>query len=92
MDYIWDENKNVQNRAKHGIGFEQAVFALKDPFRRVAYDFDHSNETEDRWKVIGNAGGAILFVVETEIDDNAVRIITARFANSREKDVYYGNC
>ncbi|GHV46515.1 hypothetical protein AGMMS49546_34660 [Spirochaetia bacterium] len=91
MQYIWDENKNIQNKAKHGVSFEQAVYALKDPFRRIAYDREHSDENEDRWKVIGNVGGVMLFVVETEVDDNTIRIITARFANSREKVDYYGN-
>jgi uncharacterized DUF497 family protein len=90
--YEWDENKNIQNKAKHGVSFEQAVFALKDPRRRLAYDFDHSDETEDRWKVIGAAGGVVLFVVETERGDDTIRIITARFANSREKAEYYENC
>ncbi|GHV05037.1 hypothetical protein FACS189485_11400 [Spirochaetia bacterium] len=91
MQYIWDENKNIQNKAKHGVSFEQAVYALKDPFRRIMYDGDHSDENEDRWKVIGNAGGVMLFVVETEVDDDTTRIITARFANSKEKADYYEN-
>jgi uncharacterized DUF497 family protein len=91
MHYIWDESKNILNKVKHGVSFEQAVYALKDPFRRIAYDQDHSDVYEDRWKVIGNAGGVMLFVVESEVDDDTVRIITARFANSREKADYYGN-
>jgi uncharacterized DUF497 family protein len=89
--YEWDENKDTQNRAKHGVSFEQAVFALKDPLRRLAYDFDHSDDTEDRWKVIGAAGGAVLFVVQTERGDDTTRIITARLANSRERAEYYEN-
>jgi uncharacterized DUF497 family protein len=91
MYYEWDENKNFQNKRKHGVGFEQAVFALKDPVRVVGYDFDHSDEGEDRWQVIGDAGGVVLFVVETESDENTIRIISARYANARERAKYYGN-
>jgi uncharacterized DUF497 family protein len=71
------------------VSFEQAVFALKDPFRHIAYDSSHSDDTEDRWQVIGKAGGVVLFVVETEQDDDVIRIISARLANSRERKEYY---
>jgi uncharacterized DUF497 family protein len=89
--YEWDKRKNIQNKAKHGVSFEQAVFALKDPFRRMTYDFDHSSGDEDRWKVIGDAGGVILFVIETELSADALRIISARLANSKERREYNEN-
>jgi uncharacterized DUF497 family protein len=88
---VWDKRKNIQNKAKHGVSFEQAVFALKDPFRRMTYDFDHSFSEEDRWKVIGDAGGVILFVIETELGVDAIRIISARLANSKERREYHEN-
>ncbi len=43
------------------------------------------------WQIIGNAGGAILFVVETELRDEIIRIISARAATKAEKEAYYGN-
>jgi uncharacterized DUF497 family protein len=91
MYYEWDENKNRRNKALHGVSFEQAVFALKDPFRLVAYDFSHSDDTEDRWQVIGSVREVVLFVVETERGDDTARIISARFANSNERMKYYEN-
>jgi uncharacterized DUF497 family protein len=89
--YEWDKRKNIQNKAKHGVSFEQAVFALKDPFRCMAYDFDHSFGDENRWKVIGDAGGVVLFVIETELGADVLRIISARLANSKERREYHEN-
>lgn len=91
MRIIWDEAKNESNKIKHGVSFETAALVFTDDFRIELYDAAHSTTGEDRWQIIGNAGGAILFVVETELTDDIIRIISARPATSAEKEVYYGN-
>ena len=91
MRITWDENKNEINKAKHGVSFETASLVFVDEFRIELYDAEHSTTEEDRWQIIENAGGAILFVVETELTDDVIRIISARPATSAEKEAYYGN-
>lgn len=91
MRVIWDENKNEINKAKHGVSFETASLVFVDEFRIELYDAEHSKEGEDRWQIIGNADGAILFVVETELTGEIIRIISARAATKAEKEAYYGN-
>jgi uncharacterized DUF497 family protein len=91
MNYEWDPAKNLENIRKHKVSFEQAVPATEDPQRLFLYDETHS-QIEDRYIVIGNAEGRILFINEVEIDEGTIRIISARRAKKKEMEAYYGNC
>ncbi|GHV61535.1 hypothetical protein AGMMS49587_05950 [Spirochaetia bacterium] len=90
MNFTWDKRKNKANIKKHKVSFEQAVLVFNDEMLWDQYDTRHS-ANEDRHILIGNAGGHILFVVATEIDQDTTRIISARYAKKREKEEYYGN-
>ena len=89
--FIWDEKKNIANLKKHGVDFDDAVRAWYDPDRIDFFDEKHSTDSEIRWKFIGSSSGTILFVVETEPDEETVRIISARRALKHEQEVYFGN-
>jgi uncharacterized DUF497 family protein len=91
MNYEWDPAKNLENIRKHKVNFEQAVPAIEDPYRLFLYDEAHS-QNEDRYIVIGNAEGRVLFVSEVEIDEDTTRIISARRAKNKEMEAYYGHC
>ena len=86
----WDEEKNAINEKKHGIGFEEAGLVFGDEARIEYYDELHSID-EDRYITIGKVAD-VLFVVFTERPEhNAIRLISARKANARERGLYYGN-
>jgi uncharacterized DUF497 family protein len=89
--FIWDENKNIANLKKHGVDFNDAVRAYYDPDRIDFFDEEHSTQEETRWIFFGAVVGVVLFVVETEPDEETVRIISARPALKREQEVYYAN-
>jgi len=89
MYFTWDENKNRINVKKHGISFEQACKVFNDARKLEKFDAVHS-ALEDRNIIIGQAEANVLFVVNTEVDDEVVRIISARKANKKEREVYYG--
>jgi uncharacterized DUF497 family protein len=91
MNYEWDIAKNLENIKKHKVSFEQAIPAIEDPHRLFFYDETHS-QNEDRYIVIGYAEGFVLFINEVEINEETIRIISARMANKKEKEAYYGNC
>ena len=76
MEFEWDENKNEINKVKHGISFETAALVFQDENRVEIFDRFHSSLEEERYLLIGKVKG---------------RIISARPANSIEKDIYYGN-
>ena len=88
MYFIWDESKNRINVKKHGVSFEQACKVFNDARKLEKFDTVHST-LEDRSIIIGQAEANLLFVVNTEIDNETVRIISARKANKKEQEVYY---
>jgi uncharacterized DUF497 family protein len=91
MNYEWDTGKYRKNIKKHKVTFEQAAQAIEDPCSLFIFDEKHSLK-EDRYIVIGSAEGLVLFVNEIEIDENTIRIISARLAKTHEKEAYYENC
>jgi uncharacterized protein len=58
MRFEWDEAKNRQNLAKHGINFETAALVFEDPY--VLSDPDRVVDDEERWQTIGTIGVLIL--------------------------------
>lgn len=89
MRFEWDEAKNVANRLKHGISFEeaQALFTSGDDHLEI-FDADHS-EFEERFISIGPISRGIVLVVWTERDEETIRIIGARWADQREQALYH---
>lgn len=90
VDYTWDEIKERVNRRKHGVSFYEAIVALRDIDRVVESD-DRQDYGEARLRTLGRVGVRVLMVVTTEPEDNEVRIISARKANSHEQKSYYEN-
>ena len=90
MVFEWDDNKNAANIVNHGLDFDTASLVFGDDNRIVKYDEKHSLY-EERYITIGSINGLItvLMVVYTENDD-VIRIISARPANQKEKNQYYG--
>lgn len=88
MRFEWDPEKDRANRQKHGIGFDEAsqLFAVGDDYLEL-FDAAHST-TEDRFIAIGAIRRGIVLVVWTERDEGVTRIISARFATSRERGLY----
>ena len=90
---IWDEDKNIENKRKHGIGFETARFVFADPNRLWRFDWSEGNTSgEERWQTLGMAEGVIFAVyTETELEGtNETRLITARLATKAERRLYNG--
>jgi hypothetical protein len=81
--FIWNAKKAAANPVKHdGIRFEQAVTVFFDPFFRLV---DASRNDEARDAVMGyDEQSRLLYVVHVEIEDDAIRIISARRATNEE--------
>jgi uncharacterized DUF497 family protein len=77
MDFDWDENKNRDNLAKHGISFENAQEAFFDPDRVIRKDEKHST-VEERFFCIGKIVGGIATVRYTRRNETS-RIFGAGF-------------
>jgi uncharacterized DUF497 family protein len=87
MKYKWDKSKAQKNIKKHGIDFADAVIALEDENGLTIEDND---AYEQRYKTLGMGSiHKILFVVHAEQDEDCIRIISARKADSKEIKQYY---
>lgn len=85
MEFEWDEQKAQSNVKKHRVHFRQVIPAFFDPFRLEYVDPELA---EERFRLIGEVQGRLVFIVYTW-RDNAVRIISARKATKDEREKYY---
>lgn len=88
MRFLWDEIKNRANQRKHGLSFEQAsaLFASVRDYLEI-FDDAHSGD-EDRFIALGPIESGVIVVVFVEPDERSVRIISARKATSREREMF----
>jgi uncharacterized DUF497 family protein len=75
--FEWDEEKDKENQARHGISFFAAQQAFLDPHRVIAEDIAHSTE-ENRYYCIGRVGKYIMTVGFT-YRGNVIRIYGAGY-------------
>ena len=86
----WDPKKAETNLKKHGVSFEEASTAFKEPLSLTIDDPLHSSD-EERLILIGiSYNNRMLVIVHTEIRDN-IRIISARKATKKEMNNYETN-
>ena len=87
MKFDWDGRKELANRRKHGVSFQEAATIFGDPLAATIPDPDHSYG-ESRFLTVGYSSNSRLLVVShTEEGDN-FRIINAREANTYERKAY----
>lgn len=83
-DFEWDERKNRQNHAKHGVSFEEAQYAFRDKKRVVIHDTAHSTPNEKRYYCIGLLNGEVM-TVRFVYRENKIRIIGAGYWRKGKK-------
>jgi uncharacterized DUF497 family protein len=86
--FEWDQAKNLANRRKHGLSFEEAAEAFRDPFLFTVQD--RMEDGEYRWQAYGLIHGVVLVMVAYTVREHdeaaeVVRIISARYATPRER-------
>ena len=82
--FEWDEEKNKENKRKHGVSFEETLDVFKDEF---ALSYEDSDHKEQRWKVLGS-GKYLMVLVVVYTYRKKIRIISARKATKQEKRRY----
>lgn len=94
VQFEWDLAKNLSNRRKHGVSFEEAAQVFKDPLY-LSWK-ERVQDGEERWQAIGEVEGLSLLIVahtiREELEDGKeielVRIISARRAEPKERRRY----
>ena len=91
LKFEWDENKNQANIKKHGVSFDEAEEVFYDFDAAILPDTAHSHG-EERFIIIGfSRSGRLLTVCHCERHNGGVtRIISARKAENKEKNLYGG--
>lgn len=91
--FEWDETKARANEQKHGVRLDDAMLVFADPFALTAQDRIEGGES--RWQTLGAAAGVVLLLVahtvHDELEDEIIRIISARKADRRERRRYEEN-
>ncbi|MEG3193364.1 BrnT family toxin [Lysobacter sp. D1-1-M9] len=84
--FVWNRLKARENLRKHGVRFEEAAAVFFDPLYVLV---DASRMDEARDAAIGFArSGRLLYVVHLEIEDERVRLVSARRASPAEESTY----
>jgi uncharacterized protein len=87
VEFIWDARKDRFNQRKHGVSFDAAMRVFDDPFHATTQD--REVEGEPRWQTTGMVDQAVLLVAHTvDIEDDVIRIISARKATRAERRIY----
>ncbi len=85
MEFTWDPAKAATNARKHGVSFSEAVTVFADPLAIIVEDAKHA----ERSILIGESTQQrVLFTVYVEIEEDKLRIISARRATRRERQRY----
>jgi uncharacterized DUF497 family protein len=89
LRFDWDTNKARRNQKNHGVSFNEASSVFFDENAVLIHDPDHSVE-EDRYLLLGmSAKLRLLVVVHTyREEDSLIRLISARLAESDEREHY----
>ena len=86
-EFEWDKAKRLANLRKHEIDFVDAVEVFNDP--RIVFEEDLSERYgEVRMMATGAALGKLVTVVFTDRGEDLLRLISARPATKREKNIY----
>jgi len=88
--FEWDPRKARGNLTLHGVSFDEASTAFRDPLSKTIDDPLHSEE-EERFVLLGlSHRNRLLVVVHTERGDQ-IRLISARLATKTERARYEKN-
>jgi hypothetical protein len=63
-----------------------AILVFEDPHAFVRWD--RTVDCEDRWQTIGMIDGLVVLLVAHTLDEEVIRIISARKATPRERRLY----
>ncbi len=86
MSFEWDPQKAAANYRKHGVRFAEAVSVFTDD---LAVTVENGSADGEQCFIAMGAGlsGRVIVVAFCYRDEN-IRLISARLAESRERDQY----
>ena len=89
MNSEFDPNKDVANRAKHGVSLGFGARLFDDPDMLIVPTI-RSGDEEERYKAIGLVDGNVWTAVHT-YRDTRIRFISVRRSNAGEQRAYHSD-
>ncbi len=86
--FEWDQWNSQKNEAKHGVSQVEAESAFYDPEYGLFEDIKHSTRREKRYILYGRGLENRILMVGFTIRKSKARIITARPASRKEREIY----
>lgn len=82
--FEYDPKKNIANKVKHGINFEEAQVLWEDENRVIFL----TNYLDEKRELLTGMAGAQIWTTVYTIRDRNIRIISVRRARKHEKEIY----
>ena len=86
--FDWDLWNVQQNEVKHGVSALEAESCFYDAKGAIFEDLRHSSERERRYLLYGRSLESRVLMVGFTVRRKKIRIITARPASRKERDIY----
>jgi uncharacterized DUF497 family protein len=86
--FIWDEGNKEKNWLKHRVAHSEIEQAFFDGRKKLAKDVIHSTDHEARYILLGKTRNERLLFIVFTIRDKAIRVISARDMNRKERPLY----
>ena len=87
MNIEYDSRKASSNLKKHSVSFDEAATSLLDPMALVREDDDAQGEA--RFVAVGmSSTGHLITLCYALLNDEAIRLISARKATTHERRQY----
>ena len=88
IKFDWDLWNVQKNEVKHGVSSAEAESSFYDDNYSLFRDLKHSSKLEQRYVLYGKSSEGRVLMVGFTLRKNSVRIITARPASKKEREVY----
>lgn len=88
IQFDWDRWNVQKNEVKHGVSRTEAESSFYDPEYKLFEDVKHSNQKEKRYILYGRGLENRVLMVGFTMRRAKVRIITARPASRKEREIY----
>ncbi len=88
LRFEWDLWNIQKNEIKHGVSALEAESTFFDPAYKLYQDIAHTTPKENRYILYGRGLEGRVLMVGFTVRKSAVRIITARMASKKERQIY----
>jgi len=89
--FDWDQWNLQKNETKHGVSRTETESAFFDPHYKLFRDEKHSSEVEQRFILYAYSLENRVLMVGFTLRGSKIRIITARPASRKEREIYGKN-